>query len=114
MSTFFELHEADTDGIDRDNPEKWRKEQLRKLWILIGMAFTGDEGKGKHWRMRKCYQIYRRRFWRMRRCEWIPLIAAFNDCQAIGMIRQPRLQEDLTRIRDTALYACRRWNKKVV
>lgn len=114
MSAFFELHEAATDGIDIHNDRKWRKEQLRKLWLVIGMAFTGETGKGKRWRMVKCYQIFRKRLWCLSGCEWIPFIAGFSDCQAVGDIRNPQIQKDLYKVRNMAIHACYLWNLKPI
>ena len=114
MSAFFELHEAATDGIDIQNDRKWRKEQLRKLWLVICMAFTGETGKGKRWRMIKCYQIFRKRFWRMQECAWIPFIAGLSDHQVIGDIQNPRIQKDLYQVRNTAIYACHLWNLRPI
>ena len=115
MSKYFELHEPPIqDGVDTENDKAWRKEQLRRLWILIGMAFTGEGGPGKGWRMLKCYQILRKRLWRARACDWVSLLAGFTDTQIYGRCRSECLKSDLWRIRNTAMYVCRNWNKQVI
>lgn len=115
MTAFYELHEPpEMDTVGLENAEKWRKEQLRRLWILIGIAFTGTKGPGKRWRMLKCYQILRKRFWRLEDCDWISFIAGFGDSQAIGTVRNKGLQKDLTRIRDSAYGLCQKWNRQVI
>lgn len=115
MSDFYELHEPPImDGVEMQNDKAWRKEQLRKLWILIGMAFTGEGGVGKGWRMLKCYQILRKRLWWASKHDWISVLAGFSDTQIYGKCRNLTLKTDLWRIRNTAMYLCRKWNKKVI
>ena len=114
MSAFYEIHEFTPDKADLEMPRGWRKEQLRRLWILIGMSFTGEEGAGKRWRMLKCYQIYRRRFWHLSKCNWVSFLGGFTDLQAIGNGRNKTLQKDLLRLRDTANYVGRIWYKEVI
>ena len=115
MGTFYELHEPpEVDSVEVLNDKAWRKEQLRRLWILIGMAFTNEHGPGKGWRMLKCYQILRKRLWGLSTCDWISLLAGFSDTQIYGKTRNPGLKSDLWRIRNTAAYICKSWNKDVI
>ena len=114
MSAFYELHEPATDGIDERNDRKWRKEQCRRLWILVGMSFTGDTSRNKKWRMLRCYQIFRKRLWRLEGCEWIRFLAGLSYVQAVGEIRDPILQCDLARLCKTAQKTCEKWGKEAV
>ena len=93
--------------------DKWRKEQEKKLWLVICMAFHEEPNKKKRRRMRKCYQIFKKKLLNIQNIEWVPYIACLPDWAVVYEIDDKELWKDLYLVRNKAIYTCYLWNIKL-